>query len=42
MDGRLDDVISDLEKKNREHEMCKKDEKDNADKFDEMVDRMPK
>lgn len=42
MDGRLGEVISDLENKNREYEMCKKDEKDNADKFGEVVDRMPK
>lgn len=42
MDGMLDGVISDLEKKNREYEMCKKDERDNVDKFDEVVDRMPK
>lgn len=42
MDGMLDSVISDLEKKNREYKMCKKDERDNVDKFDEVVDRMPK
>ncbi len=42
MDGRLDDVISDLEKKNPEYKACKKDERDNANKFDEVVDRMPK
>ena len=42
MDGRLDDVISDLEKKNPEYKACKKDERDKVDKFNEVVDRMPK
>ncbi len=42
MDGRLDDVISDLEKKNPEYKECKKDEKKSVDKFSEVIDRMPK
>lgn len=42
MDGRLDDVISDLEKKNRVYEMCKNDEQDNLDKFNGVVDGVPK
>ena len=42
MDGMLDDVISDLEKKKPEYKACKKDERDNVDKFDEVVDSMPK
>ncbi|MEI3542115.1 MAG: hypothetical protein V8P98_04845 [Acutalibacteraceae bacterium] len=42
MDGRLDDVISDLEKKNPEYKECKKDEKKSVDKFGEVIDRMPK
>ncbi len=42
MDGLLDGVISDLEKKNPEYKACKKDERDNVDKFDEVVDRMLK
>lgn len=41
MDGLLDNVISDLEK-NREYKICKKDERDSVDKFDEAVDKMPK
>lgn len=42
MDGLLDGVISDLENKNAEYKTCKKNERDNVDKFDELVDRMPK
>ena len=42
MDGRLDDVISDLEKKNPEYKECKKDEKKSVDQFGEVIDRMPK
>lgn len=42
MDDRLEDVISDLEKKNTEYKACKKDDRDNVDKFNEVVDRMPK
>ncbi len=42
MDGRLDDVISDLEKKNPEYKECKKDEKKSVDKFSEVIDRIPK
>lgn len=38
----LDGVISDLEKKNREYKMCKKDKQDNVDTFDEVVDIMAK
>ncbi len=42
MDVMIDSVISDLEKKKREYKMCKKEELDNVNKFDEVVDRIPK
>ncbi len=42
MDGRLGEVISDLENKNPEYKAFKKDEKNSVDKFDEVVDRMQK
>ena len=42
LDGLLDDVISDLKIENTEYKACKEDEKNNADKFDELLDRLPK
>ena len=40
LDGLLDDVISDLKIENQEYKACKEEEKNNADKFDELLERV--
>ena len=38
----LDDVILDLKMENFEYKACKEEKKNNADKFEELLDRLPK
>lgn len=38
----LDDVILDLKIENSEYKACKEEEKNNADKFEELLDRLSK
>ena len=42
MDGLLDGIVSDLRRQNPEYKACREDEKDNVDKFEEVLDRLPK
>lgn len=42
LDDFLDDVILDLKIENSEYEACKEEEKNNADKFEELFDRLSK
>ena len=42
MDSLLDGLISDLRKQNPEYKACREDEKNNVDKFEEVLDRLQK
>ncbi|CDB24024.1 unknown [Clostridium sp. CAG:557] len=42
LDGLLDYIISEWEVENSEYKACKEEEKNNADKFEELLDRLSK